>query len=255
MSGLTEPEIQRLVYDYIGVDEKGYLNGFTYKQHEEFYARFCSLTVDVKAFRQVHGSTRRTFAAILAEASPQDQARIIDGTFAYLPLENFAETDRLKRSTAKAFLATAALRLRGQSVLPEDVSSASQAVDLAIQDADALIRERGNTSGVDRVHTALHGYLKALCTEAGLDVDKSADVGRVFKELRQAHPRLQETGARHEDVSRILHALATIVSSLNPIRNQASLAHPNEELLELPEAALVIDASRSLMNYLSRKLK
>lgn len=254
MPGLTETEIQRLVHDYIGVDDKGYLSGFTYKQHEEFYPRFCGFSVDVPAARQVHGSTRKTFVGILREAPPQDQARIVEGTFAFLPLERFELPDQPKKAAAKASLVAAALRLRGQAVVAEDVSSASLAVDQAIQDADALIRERGNTSGVDRVHTALHGYLKALCGEAGLAVDANSDIGKLFKELRQGHPAMQATGPRHEDVSRVLHALATIVGSLNPIRNQASLAHPNDALLDLPEAALVIDASRSMMNYLARKL-
>jgi len=42
--------------------------------------------------------------------------------------------------------------------------------------------------------------------------------------------------------------------SLNPIRDQGSLAHPNEALLDEPEATLVINTVRTLMIYLEGKL-
>ncbi len=41
---------------------------------------------------------------------------------------------------------------------------------------------------------------------------------------------------------------------MNPLRNQASMAHPNEELLEPAEALLVINVSRSILHYLDTKL-
>jgi hypothetical protein len=41
--------------------------------------------------------------------------------------------------------------------------------------------------------------------------------------------------------------------SLNPIRNNASVAHPNEELLNKEEAMLVINVTRTLLHYLDAK--
>jgi hypothetical protein len=38
------------------------------------------------------------------------------------------------------------------------------------------------------------------------------------------------------------------------VRNQASVAHPNEELLGDAEAHLVINVGRTLLNYLDAKL-
>jgi hypothetical protein len=38
----------------------------------------------------------------------------------------------------------------------------------ALADAQALLRDRGPTSAVDRVHTGLHDFLKAACNEKGI---------------------------------------------------------------------------------------
>jgi hypothetical protein len=40
--------------------------------------------------------------------------------------------------------------------------------ETAIQDTKILIEKNGATSGVDRIHTVLHGYLKEVCKKAGI---------------------------------------------------------------------------------------
>lgn len=44
-----------------------------------------------------------------------------------------------------------------------------------------------------------------------------------------------------------------IFDALGPVRNRASIAHPNIELLAEPEAMLVINVGRTLLNYLDAK--
>lgn len=44
----------------------------------------------------------------------------------------------------------------------------SEVVRRALLDAESLIKTSGPTSAVDRVHTAIHGYLVALCQGAGV---------------------------------------------------------------------------------------
>ena len=51
----------------------------------------------------------------------------------------------------------------------------------------------------------------------------------------------------------MLGAIATILDALNPVRNNASVAHPNDQLLGEPEAHLVINIVRTLLNYLEDK--
>ena len=76
---------------------------------------------------------------------------------------------------------------------------------------------------------------------------------KLFKLLRQYHPALQDLGPRSQDIERILQASANITDALNPIRNNASVAHPNEDLLNKVEAMFVINIVRSLLHYLDAK--
>ena len=52
----------------------------------------------------------------------------------------------------------------------------------------------------------------------------------------------------------MLGAIATVLDSLNPLRNNASVAHPNKELLDEPEAHLAINAARKVFAFLDAKL-
>ncbi len=131
----------------------------------------------------------------------------------------------------------------------------NRTVEQALTDARQLIKEQGSTSGVDRAHTALHGYLGNLCNEAGIVVQESDDITRLFKLLRTQHPKLLASGARKSDITQILRTLSAVVNVLNPLRNQASLAHPNPSLLDEPEADLVLCSIQTLLRYLDLKLR
>jgi hypothetical protein len=122
------------------------------------------------------------------------------------------------------------------------------AVSKALADAAALVGQSGAASAIDRAHTALHGYLRQLCGEAGIEVNSDDTTARLFKSLRQGHPAFRPQGPRADDVTRLLNASATIVDALAPIRNKASLAHSNE-LLDEPEAAAALNAVRTVFHY------
>ena len=115
----------------------------------------------------------------------------------------------------------------------------SDVVERALRDAEQLLVTQGATSGVDRIHAAFHGYLLAVTARAGLTVSDNASVTELFKAIRQDHQSFQHTGLRQGDIGKVMRAFANIVDALNPVRNQASVAHPNEDLLEEPEAMLV----------------
>lgn len=143
---------------------------------------------------------------------------------------------------------------------PAPVSSASpqitsDAVEQALADAEQLIASRGATSGVDRVHTAFHGFLLAVCKKAGIEViGDDPGITQLFKAMRDRHPAFAEQPASREELHRVARALATIVDALNPLRNRASLAHPNESLLAAPEAMLVINSVRTLLHYIDSRV-
>lgn len=131
----------------------------------------------------------------------------------------------------------------------------SEVVEQAIRDAEELILSEGAPSGVDRMHTVLHGYLKTVCKTQGIQFPARAEVSELFALLRDNHPALQSTalGIKANEVTKILRAISKIIDALNPIRDRATLVHPNETLKQ-NESMLAIHAILTLLHYLNAKL-
>ena len=130
----------------------------------------------------------------------------------------------------------------------------SDVVIRALDDVEALLQKGGPTSAVDRVHTSLHGHLRYLCNDAGIPHDREDTMVALLKKLPASRPRLQDLGPRATDIERVLKASGSNLDALNPVRNNASVAHPNEQLLGRNEAQLVINVGRSLLSYIDGKL-
>jgi hypothetical protein len=132
--------------------------------------------------------------------------------------------------------------------------SAPDVVARALSDADTLLKTSGPVSCVDRLHTALHGYFRSLCERALLQPPEGASLPALFKLLRTQHSALQNLGSQDQDVSRVLGGFASVVDALNTIRNHASVAHPNDDLLGEEEALLMVNAVRTLFHYVHAKV-
>ena len=55
-------------------------------------------------------------------------------------------------------------------------------------------------------------------------------------------------------MARVLNSFANVLDALLPVRDQASVAHPNAELLDEAGAQLVINVGRDLLEYVDPKL-
>jgi Abortive infection C-terminus len=250
MSGLTSQELTRIVNRYIGVTD-GYLGNFSYRTHAEFYPEYCDLDIDPN---QLGGTTRERFISILKNSTPEMQARIIRGVLQRFPVE--AENKPVTR-TLHLYNEVVEVARRLESASPvtsPEPKITSAIVERALGDAETLIRASGAISGIDRAHTALHGYLRAVCDQNNIPYSREASLAKLFKLLRENHPALQYTGERQQEITRVFHALSNILDALNPIRNEASVAHPNQSLLGKSEAMLVINVTRTLLHYLDGKI-
>lgn len=248
MPGITRRDISFVVNRYIGVSD-GYLGDFSYRLHAEFYGEYCELGIDPN---QYEGTTRERFIQILSEATPRIQARILAGVLEKYPVGSSAlrtpETGDHIRSMIETCLAAAAVEV------PE-LATISAVVARAIDDAETLMRANGPTSAVDRVHTALHGYLKAICAQAGYSYSSDPSILDLFKVLKRDHPNLQALGAHQGPIVQVLRSLGSVMDALNPARNRGSVAHPNDELLDEDEAILFINAARTVLQFLDAKLR
>jgi hypothetical protein len=240
----------KVVNRYIGVSD-GYLGDFSYRTHAEFYPECCDLDIDPN---EIDGTTRERFIHILANADPGTQSKILRGVIERFPVEA-EDAPATRTHELRNELAELAARLSGAADIPSpDVAIDANAVRQALDDAEILIAASGPASAVDRVHTALHGYLRAVCLGAGIEADGDATATRLFKLLREQHPALAASGPRTSEIEKILLAFASVLDALGTLRNRASAAHPSERLAA-PEAMVAVHAARTMLHYVDARLR
>lgn len=247
MGELKKSEMHWVINDYIGVSD-GYLGDFSYRTHREFYPAYCDLDINPEG---VVGTTRERFLHILSTADPRTQAAILRGIAKKYPVGS-----TVFRTNAAGLQLTKLIDRCGSHAVVAAIAPriTSEIVQVALADAAALLSANGPISAVDRVHTALHGYLRAACIASDATVTPDATMNDLFKSLRQQHLSLRDLGEHQEAILKVLRALASILDALNPARNRGSLAHPNEYLLSEEEAVLFINAARTALQYLDSKL-
>jgi len=247
MGTLKSSEVHWVVHQYIGVAE-GYLGDFTYRSHREFYPAYCDVEIDTE---HLEGSTRERFIYILSTCDSRTQGAILRGV-----AKRFPPGSEYCRSSA-AFNQLQGLIKRcmdSAAVDTTDPRISSDLVHHALTDAAILLDQSGPTSAVDRVHTALHAYMKAACLNTGIELTPDLTITALFKLLKQQHPQFCKATHHEDTMARILQSLTNIIDSLNPARNRGSLAHANEHLLNKDDAILVINSSRTVLQYLDAKL-
>jgi hypothetical protein len=124
----------------------------------------------------------------------------------------------------------------------------------ALTDADNLLATSGAPSVIDRLHTAMHGYLRSACQDGAITNPNDATLTQAYKTLRMHHPALKSSGPHDGEIGKILTSFASVLDALNTLRNHGSVAHPNENLLEAGEGTLVVNAVRTIFHYLNEKL-
>lgn len=247
---LSGAEVQWVVNRYIGVRD-GYLGDFSYASHAEFYAVYCDLDVDPN---QYSGTTRARFVSILTNLPAREQAMVLRGLLERFPLEDSA-APRTRDEAAKTRIEQFIARLEADELVQVEAQLKGRAVVLrAISDAEHLIRSSGAVSAVDRIHTALHGYLIEVCQSSAIPYDPHDTMVALFKKLRSGHPKLADLGPRAQDIEKVLNSCASIMDAMLPVRNKASVSHPNEQLVEEAEARLIVNVGRTVLNYLDSKL-
>jgi Abortive infection C-terminus len=247
---LTKSEVMLVVNRWVG-GVGGYLGDFTYRTHAEFYPEYCDLEIDPY---RLEGTTRERFIGILSSAAPHEQAKILRGILERCPLGGSHAPDSRTQDLKERIVKIAERLESGASVASPNPRISSAVVAQAIADAETLLTNAGAISGVDRVHTSLHGYLLAVCDAAHIEHPPDASATTLFKLLRNQHPILRNLGARTGDIERVLMSCASILDALNPLRNRGSMAHPTAALLSSAEAMLVINVARSILHYLDTKI-
>lgn len=140
------------------------------------------------------------------------------------------------------------------SVPTPDLVITSDIVTRALQDAQTLTIKNGAPRGLDRLHTAFHGYLRKVCDDAKIPYPDNSSITQLWKELRENHPVLNTKSSNKDKIDTIVKSISNVVDAFNQMRNQASPAHPNETL-EKAEAIFVINTVNTVLSYLNMKFK
>ncbi|MGN4445822.1 hypothetical protein CN980_00920 [Bacillus cereus] len=261
MNKLGEKEVYSVV-SYIGVNN-GYLGDFSYASHADFYPRYCGLAINPNDYP---GTTRERFIQILGNCSPEDQAKILKGVLERCPLSNFEDSfengylkkfdfEKKKELHEKIIKWTNELQGKGLIELGKLVND-FEYVKEVLNHAETLINQHSFSSAIDRVHAALHGYLKNICMNEGLTCT-TADpkIQDLWSKIKQEHPKFSVNVKEHyKPINQCVDAIGKALHNINDVRNRLSYSHPNAEIIEENEAKLVINLSRVLLQYIDSKI-
>ncbi len=136
----------------------------------------------------------------------------------------------------------------------QNIDSPCEVVKKALNDTEILLSSANPVSAVDRVYTALHGYLMSILDEKDIEYKEESSITVLYKGIRTNVYPFNELAKGSPEIDRLLKSFSSIIDPLIPIRNNNSLAHPNEELIGKHEAILVINVVRTILHYLDAKL-
>ncbi len=142
-------------------------------------------------------------------------------------------------------------RLKLHSTVPEIETLKPNADD---RDFEALaravkeyIKRNEPETGIDRLHTFVYKYIRNLCTNYGISIEKSKPLHSAFGEYVKS---LRSEGIiETEMTARILKTNISILEAFNKVRNDHSQAHDNE-IVSYQEALLIFNNVVSMIRYL-----
>lgn len=135
------------------------------------------------------------------------------------------------------------------------LKSKKEVFEKALFDAETLAVNSGPENSIDRIHTAIHAYLKGLCNDAHLQTPEDAGITKLLKIIRDEHPAFSKNDLWSSEIRKILLGFSSVIDAINVLRNHASMAHPNETLLSKEDAYLAINATRTIISYIDSKVK
>lgn len=141
-----------------------------------------------------------------------------------------------------------------RNVTAMPVKNVNENIYQALEDAAVLLENTGPQRAYDRVHTALHASLRQICVNHAIAVDSTNDnvpglLGRIT-----AHLQGMPDDGRNADIFKMLRSAASILNSINYLRNHNSMAHPTEMLLNDADSRFAINLVRSIMAYIDELL-
>lgn len=103
-------------------------------------------------------------------------------------------------------------------------------------------------AGLDRLHTYLVGYIRSLCKKHEIKYDKKESLNAIFGKYIKNLVKLKKVES--EMTIKILKFSISILDSFNHVRNNKSLAHDNESIVDYSESILIFNNINSLLKFI-----
>ena len=139
-------------------------------------------------------------------------------------------------------------------VTTPSVNNSNESVYQALADAEVLISERSAANAYDRMHTALHSFLRQVCKNHSIPYGSNDSINGLLPKIND-HIKNQPDDGRNEKVFKMLRSANAMLDNINYLRNHHSLSHPSENLLKNNDAQFAINLARSIMTYVDGILK
>ena len=130
------------------------------------------------------------------------------------------------------------------------IASRSGIIQKAVDDAMVFIRDGRYDSAVDRVHTAFHGYLRQLLTDHQIVYGREDSLSALYNKLHDYYEKSIQPPDVAVRVKTIMRSGVGIINTVNELRNNNTIAHPNGLLIQVREAQLVIRLVNAIVDYI-----
>ena len=130
------------------------------------------------------------------------------------------------------------------------VSLQSNTVRQAIADAELFIREKKYESAVDRIHTAFHGYLRQILDRHQIAYKSDDSLPSLYAKLHSYYRTAIQPPDVADKIREIIRSGGSMVTKVNELRNNNTVAHANTQLIQKREAELVIRMLNAIWDYI-----
>lgn len=130
------------------------------------------------------------------------------------------------------------------------IASRCGTIQKAVDDATVFIRGGKYDSAVDRIHTAFHGYLRQLLTDHQIVYGREDSLSALYNKLHDYYGNNIQPPDVAARIKTIMRSGAGIINSVNELRNNNTIAHPNGPLIQEREAQLVIRLVNVIVDYI-----
>lgn len=224
----------------------GYVLDFSNRSFEEFVFDSVGKNIYDSKYDYASGSKANRLRAFWNVEPNHIVGKLLDNLITFAA-EQFESIEAPQLQNCKRI----AQRLKQSAPVSEldaiSPNSAEKSFEALAKSVKEAIEKNEPEAGLDRLHTFFIKYIRVLCSNSGLSVDREKPLHSLIGELVKY---LKDTGAIESEMTeRILKSSISTFEAFNKIRNEHSFAHDNL-VLNYEESLLIYNHVTSTIRFL-----